>query len=246
MIDKDIGLIIRFLDNELSDQDVEEFKARYGHDDEFTLEVNELSKICISLEAASKVSLKNMVGKPVLRRFLADRKESVSTKNLLKNKWSFRIAAVVIPLIALSIGFEIWVKPRLTNDDLYLAYFQKLQITDESRSFTGEQKTNFQILQKNIDNAVLETIDALSDPRDIYSFGLYCMEEQRFPEAVYAFRRVVGMQEKTYLESSEWYLGLCYLKLNDLENAKLVFTSVAASKDHIFRKESKALLRKLR
>ncbi|MCX6223735.1 MAG: hypothetical protein NTV01_03130 [Bacteroidia bacterium] len=187
MTDKDIDLIIKFLENELSAQEVEEFKAKYGHDVEFTREVNERSKIYISLEAASKVSLKNMAEEPLLRRFIGNKTPPLNADYRISNKWLYRIAAVLIPLIALTIGMELWVRPRLSTDDLYLTYSQKLQAKGEFRSFTGDQKTNFGQLQKDIDNAILESIDALQGTADIHAFGLYCMEGKRFTEAVYAF-----------------------------------------------------------
>ena len=246
MTDKDIELITGFLENELTDPEIEEFKARYGYDEEFTREVNARSEIYISLEAASKVSLKNMVEKPVLRRIIDNRKPSGRATLHLNIKWVYRIAAVVIPLIALGIGIKLWVKPGLSADELYLTYWQKTQPKEEFRSFTGEQKGNFGLLQKEINNGILEALDKLSAPRDIHDFGLFCMEEGRFTEAIFAFKRAIGMNEKDYQESSEWNLGLCYLKSGDQKKARQVLGAIAGKPGHKFYQQSKEILRKIK
>jgi hypothetical protein len=228
MTDKDPALITGFPDNELTDPEIVEFKLRYGH--------------------------------------------------IWNKKWVYRIAAVVVPLVALGIGIMLGMRTGLSADELYLTYWQKSQPIEGVRSFSGEPNEDFQLLQSEIDKAILETmqqfypgtffLDTDSDSRlflreiiipdsaalierrseavKIHDFGLFCMKGQRFLEAIFAFRQIIGMNEKSYLESSEWYLGLCYLKSGDLENAKQVFSSIAGNPGHKFYSESKKILRKIK
>jgi hypothetical protein len=156
------------------------------------------------------------------------------------------VAAVLIPLVGLGIGIRLWVRPGATADELYLTYLHKSRSNDEWRAFAGDRKENFSLMQKDIDNVILENLDKLGSPRELHDFGLFCMEGRQFNEAIFAFGRVIGMKDPEFLESSEWNLGLCYLKTGDIAKAREFFSLISGKPGHKFGKESKELLRKIK
>jgi hypothetical protein len=56
---------------------------------------------------------------------------------------------------------------------------------------------------------------------------------------------VVEHQDNLYVEKAEWYLGLCYLALNENERARRKF-AVLASGNSDKADEAKKLLRKIK
>ena len=187
-IEKDQDLITKFLNNELTNEEVLLFKARYGSDTEFTSEVNAHSEIYLAFKAAAEIEQEKKVEKPGELKGPSVIPAKHYPYFLPENKWVMRIAAVVVPLIAFTVGLSLRQKPALPGDELYARFYENSQPKEESRSFAPDQQASFQFLQKDIDAAIMESMNALSSGADIHAFGLYCMAQQRFNEAVIAFK----------------------------------------------------------
>ena len=76
---------------------------------------------------------------------------------------------------------------------------------------------------------------------NLYS-GISHMEIQEYAEANRNFRKIIDHKANAFIESAEWYLGLCYLMTEEDEKAEELFTKIA-SQDGYYRKEAKRILK---
>jgi TolA-binding protein len=71
------------------------------------------------------------------------------------------------------------------------------------------------------------------------------MEVKQYDEANIRFKKIIDHKTNAFIESAEWYLGLCYLLKEDEEMAIEIFTEISNNKG-FYSKESKKILRKLK
>jgi hypothetical protein len=235
-------LIEKFLENELSEEEVKLFKSQYYSDPEFKKAVNEHSRIYVALKTASRLYEQKMtvVSKP----------EEKKVKNL-REIWQLsgtvlRIAAVLILFLLVSSLMYIFTFQRITVDNFANNGFKNALNKENIKSFSNDNNLISNQVQNRIDNSILESLDELSGEGETFRFGLYSIQNKRFNEAIIALRRVSGGQDRTYREESEWLLALCYLKTGDLDKAKATLQSISNSPSHKFQRESGKLLRKIK
>ena len=70
------------------------------------------------------------------------------------------------------------------------------------------------------------------------------MEIKQYDEANKNFKRIIDHKANAFIESAEWYLGLCYLMTNDNLKAREVFEDIASS-DGYYKKEARRILKKI-
>jgi TolA-binding protein len=75
--------------------------------------------------------------------------------------------------------------------------------------------------------------------------GISYYELQRYEEANDNFNKVIEHNDNMYVEPAEWYLGLCFLAMEDNERARRQFARIASS-NHEKAEEAEKLLRKIR
>lgn len=246
MKENDIELIHKFLDNELSEDEARLFKEKYKEDPSFKEEVNSQAQLWISLDAASGISRKVITERPHLRKFLQNRPQKAKEIQGPMNMKSFyRYAAIIIPLLAFGIILLMLANPQPSMENLYASYY-KAPVNNLHKGNAEEKTAGFALLLESIDRSSERRIDSLREASDYFHFGIYCMDNQYFREAIYAFNRLISSGEKMYLEESEWYLGLCYLKTGRKEDALRIFSGIAAANGHKFQSESGELIKKIK
>ena len=56
--------------------------------------------------------------------------------------------------------------------------------------------------------------------------GISAMEINKYDDAISSFKYIIKDNTTLYVEPSEWYLALCYLKISDISKAKEIFTKL--------------------
>jgi tetratricopeptide (TPR) repeat protein len=245
MKETDIELITKFLENELNEEEVKLFKSKYEQDPEFTGEVNLRSKIYISLGAMSRTSGKAMAEKPFLRKFPRSRpgQPAPPGRNL---RISLQYAAILVALIAVGVVVVLTGRPKPGAEELFASYYNPPEAGSIPKPRTGADLTDFSYLLNEIDRQMAFSIDTLQTPDEYFYFGIYCMNKERFTEAIYAFNELIRTNDREYKDGSEWYLALCYLKTGKIEEAIRAFSEIAISNGHDYQQESIEILARLR
>jgi tetratricopeptide (TPR) repeat protein len=78
-----------------------------------------------------------------------------------------------------------------------------------------------------------------------FYYGISCIETENFTQAEKAFNKIISDNQNLYVEHAEWYLGLTYLKNNQINKAKTQFETIASNPDNYHRKDAANLLKKL-
>ena len=74
--------------------------------------------------------------------------------------------------------------------------------------------------------------------------GISYFELERFSEADESLKKVISQNDNLFIDQAEWYLGLCYIALNETDRARRQFARIASSNSEKA-KQAKKLLRKL-
>lgn len=159
------------------------------------------------------------------------------------------IAATVIVAILFALFFLLR-QNRFTSDDLFALFYKPYVETEEVMEIT-RASDNFYYALKVFEAgdyaraAVL--FDELSDTAELKVFasfysGLTFMEMGRWEEAVKKLEQAVGYGETPVEKSARWYLGLCFLRIDDSNSARRQFEILASSKNE-YTARSRRILR---
>jgi TolA-binding protein len=71
------------------------------------------------------------------------------------------------------------------------------------------------------------------------------MEINEYAKANENFKRIIDHKANAFIESAEWYLGLCYLKTGDINKATEIFQTIAVSEGY-YKKEARKVLKRIK
>ena len=71
------------------------------------------------------------------------------------------------------------------------------------------------------------------------------MEINEYGEANKKFNKIIDHKANAFIESAQWYLGLCYLRTEKSEKAKDIFSSIANSRSY-YNKDARRILKKMK
>jgi tetratricopeptide (TPR) repeat protein len=213
--------------DELSLQDI----AKYGKDrrdapDEKALAFSE------TLSRAEKDSLN---------------RSSRSITGRLSVQLAFAATVVIVILIAL---FLLLRQNTLTTDDLFAMFYKPYVETEDVLEIT-RASDNFYYALKVFGSgdyaraAIL--FDELADTAELKVYasfysGLTFMEMGRWEEAVKKLEKAIGYGKTPIENSARWYLGLCFLRIDDSKSARRQFEILASHKNE-YTARSRRILR---
>ena len=162
--------------------------------------------------------------------------------------WS--AAASIAVLFALSALMQ---PTGYSDQDLYGSYYQPYRNgTNISRSAsTSSNVLSAAILEidKGDYQTALEMLKIVSaNKQDSFSASFYSGEAYRalgdYKSAIASYTEVIRQGDNLLVEQSEWYKGLCYLKMNEREKAVNQFKAIVSRKGY-YSEKSSSLLKKL-
>jgi hypothetical protein len=224
-------LIEKFHSNGLSNEEVALFKDKYENDVDFKMESDRFTKLYIALNAIGKKQSESAA--------ISSGKQFKKSGQNNQLKVVFRAAAIFIPIIILAnIGYYSFSKK--SNDTLYKKFFTVKN--EQAISLQNNNCYQYEYYLKAINLSIVEVLDEIGESKDLYTFGTFCMEQNKFSEAILIFRRLIIMNE--FKEDSEWFLGLCYLKTGD-PNAFETFSKIASNNAHKYHSEAQKVVREI-
>jgi hypothetical protein len=212
-----------------------------------------------------KLSQKDIANWGREKRSIADKKMSaykeavdLAEKDFLKGKikvvkknlpLQLAIAATVI--VALLITALIFLRQnKLTHPDLFTKYYEPYVKSEEVFEIT-RSSDNFYYAVKVFEagdyaRAALLFMQ-LSDSSELKVYatfyaGLNCIQMGKWEDAVTKLQEVLASGETKINDVARWYLGLCFLRIDDSESARLQFEKLASAKNE-FTARSKRILR---
>jgi len=171
----------------------------------------------------------------------------------LKKKQLYVISGVAAILILATVLFQGVIKRSSSSATIFAQYYQPADINMSFRTAEDIVDSDLRLAMiyyenKEFSKAIehFENILVTDNSRiglNLYS-GISRMEIEQYAEANKNFKRIIDHQANAFIESAEWYLGLCYIMTGETERAREVFNTIA-SNDGYYRKEAKRILKKM-
>jgi len=163
--------------------------------------------------------------------------------------WS--AAASVIVLFAVSSLLQ---QRGISDQDLYASYFQPYNnMAGTSRSASSSSNLLSEAIREIDKGDYATALDMLqvvsTDKQDGFTANFYTGKAYQalgdYKNAIKSFSVVVQHGDNLLVEQSKWYIGLCYLKINEREKAISQFRSIVAG-NGFYAQKSNDLLKQLK
>lgn len=230
MNEKDIDIIENYLAGTLSVEDKQEVEARMLTDQEFAQRV-EILKSLPHLVDESSLDFRNEL-EGIYQEYQQKQKPSRTLPP--RTYW---IAASLALLLSV-IGLLIWLLPTsLTSQEIYAANFtmpaDNITVRNDQSVASALQSAMEAYNVQDYTTAITHFEDFLQGesahvPALFYS-GVSYLALAEVGKAIQNLQKVTQIQDPTYAISAQWYLGLAYLKQNNTEQARKIFSSLKES-----------------
>lgn len=144
-------------------------------------------------------------------------------------------ASVILFIVILSVLY--FISTPASNENLYSQFYNKYDacyVTRSGSSSTDELIVAIQLYDKK------QYQDAISQFNEIikkdnknsaahFFIGVSYMETKEFDKAIKSLNIVLAQKDTAFLEHAEWYLALCYLKTNQIQQAKNIIDQIKSS-----------------
>lgn len=173
-------------------------------------------------------------------------------KELFTIKWQYVVAAASLTLMV-SFGLNFFSQKPQKNSAIYNEYYSSYDAAgivrsgnDESKKLVNQALSYYE--SKSYSNAyslfnkVLEK-DFSNISIHFYK-GISCIELNKIEEAISAFQLIIDHKNNLFVEQSEWYLAISYMKIFEIDKAKTLLTKLA-EEEGTYQSQAKAILRKL-
>jgi len=226
--------IDKYFDGEMSENELIEFEKNMKSDKKLKAEVEFQKEIQDSLHDKQIFDLKNNLEKIHNEAKTAnniDANKEPVVRELFIKKIQLAAAVIVLMIIASSVFY--FVNNRtMSNETLYGIYYEPAKTMLVERSGNNDEVNLMQALQKYNHNDYTGAIEVFEKDNSImakFYLALSYMETNRMLDAVNLLKAIIEENDNLFVDQAEWYLGLCYLKLNETEKALIQFSKISQS-----------------
>jgi tetratricopeptide (TPR) repeat protein len=239
--------IDRYLLNLLNQEEKEAFEKELEINPALAKEVEQQKSILEDIEGMGRIEMKAKLQKIHKELYGNDHNQKSIFRSLF-----FKIAAAAVFFGVLSFGW--WcLQNNETSATLYTQNFEPFELSLSERS-EGDMALN-KIENLYLDGKYTEAIpvfqDALNEAGSqnsqlLLGLGISYLQTEQAEKSIPQFLQILMNKDFNYEDEAQWYLGLAYLKLNQIDLAKEHFNVLAAdaTKDH--HQASKTLLSQLK
>ena len=236
-LEKDLfELIDEKLSGELSGESLEAFDMDLEKDAELMAEFELHKEVDEAIQESEVIELRKKL--ELVHDLTQNKKQPGLLRTILRHKLS-RIAAASFVVLLLITSLSLYfLRPdgNMSNDSLFKIYYQP----DAALLIRGTNSQNATLIQafqmyenKEYNNALSlfsEVLDKDSEniPVQFYS-GISNIELGQYQEALHPFNFIMDHKQNLYVERAEWYTALCFLKVNENENAVDLFRKISLS-----------------
>jgi len=181
-------------------------------------------------------------------------KETINFAKLKAKPVYILSGIAVILLLAFSLVASFMYGKKTTSEALYAEYYKRAEINMNLRTaedIVDSELRSAMVLYDNKDYekaiVLFEKIIEKDNTRiglNLYS-GISRMEIKQYDEANRNFNKIIDHKANAFIESAQWYLGLCYLMTSENQKAKEVFYRIAKS-DGYYKKDARRILKKIK
>ncbi len=247
-MDKSRHLISKYLDGELSIDELSRFEETLTQDQVLQSELELYREVEDALSDREVLSLRAQLNE--LHEEFTPQIERISGKPS-KKRIRFAVAAGIA--IAISLGTYGLLFNNPSGNRIVSQFYRPYDVTLVNRSSNSElDKALREGLMYYDNKEYVKAIPLFNEvlrlnPRNIASHlyaGISQFEIEDYKDANESFVKVIEHNDNLYIEQADWYLGFCYLMMDEKDKAIAQFTKVKNG-DGIYRKEARKILRSL-
>ncbi len=239
---KKFEIIEKYLNNQLKGDELMSFKKSLHADTKLAEDLRLYQSINKSLSDTAKNKLYVTLNEIHLQN---------QSTGIIRYINHYKVSAVAAAITILSAVGVLLVTMfnNPTNDQLYAAYFQPEQsvLSVRSAGVNMEQTIiqGMQLYEMKQFGAAVEMFNlAPSNLLGKLYAGIALMEINNFEMAIDNFNLIIEHNDNLFIDQAEWYLGLCYVKTNQVDQARQILNKIIVENTK-YKKESLALLNKL-
>lgn len=252
---KKLETIEEYLDGALTGKELEEFEQTLKTDKSFAAEVRLYREINETLKETEILDLHEQLDTVYEKLSKEGKLESVNPgkekKPLIRRiKWYYSAAAGVALLTGIAALLYFMLRMPL-NERLYSENFGIYSFAERSDAPDAATKFDQALALYNSENyeeawAAAKEVNSSSRSyiTALFIQGISAMKINKHDDAVIAFDKIIKDNSTRYVERSEWYLALCYLKKEDMAKANALFKKIAEG-NGFFRNKAKEILNRI-
>ncbi len=240
---KNFEKITNYLKGELKDGDLWEFRKSLEVDAELAADYKLYTQANAQLENKNKSKLHNT---------LNSIHQDASRKGIVRTLGVYKLTGIAAA-IALLIGFGTFMFNMFgtsTTQQMYAFYFQpeKSVLNVRSAGLNMEQTVmqGMQYYEMNKFEIAIAMFDM--EPSNLLGKlygGISYMELNDFDKAIDYFNSIIQHNDNLFIDQSEWYLSLCYLKTNKTAEANKLLNKIATERG-VFKTKAQMLLNEMK
>jgi tetratricopeptide (TPR) repeat protein len=249
-MDKNRHLISRYLAGELEPSELNRFEEALITDPELQQEFDLYREVEEAIADTEVLDLRAQLDD--LHEELIPSLQKQQAKAPAKRVLRYAVAASVAVVISLG-TYGLFFK-KVTNNKLVTQFYKPYDVTLVNRSEVtevGHLLAEASFLYEN--NQYREAISVFRqvlemEPTSIESefyCGISFFELKEYSQADKALTKVVAHNDNLYIEQADWYLGFCYLMMEEKDKARKQFEKLAAN-EGIYQEKALKIVKKLR
>lgn len=244
--------IQKYILGEFSQDELEKFESTMNTNPDFALEVERQIKLVEGIAQYGAQKFKNR-----LKNIYQEVRPEIITPSPSQSKSKTRLTFLLLFLILLLGSFFIYkslskVEPS-SPQEIYASYFERYDWNPNLRSDSpSDLKIEEAIKLYNNESypeaiPLLETIIEENPNQIPLRLAIAnCYIESQNPELAFPHLDfVLNRDDVLYQQEAKWYLGLAYLKSNQIDYAKVLFEALAKNESSDHQKEAEAILQRL-
>jgi len=237
-----------FIDGELEDALIEEFKS----------ELEENSDLLAEVELRRQVN--EFIGENDIRKLRAELKdaEKLAKRNKVRNLipitdnklYQFLRASVAVIVLLIGVG-GVFNSGYLSVDKTYDKFFESPTWSAErsvSANLTLLHEAQNAFMAEDYMHVVeMQKTSPVINSNPVFQFyaGASLQKMNQFKDAIADYTQVINHGDNLFIEEAEWYRSLCYMKLGKKIEAKRELLAII-NKNGYYELDAKAVLRRLK
>lgn len=241
--------IDKYFDGEMSKTELIEFENEKKSNKQLKAEVELQKEIKDSLHDKQIFDLKSNLEEIHKEAGIAqdiDANQEPVVRELFIKKIQLAAAIIVVMIIASSVFYFLNTR-TMSNETLYGIYYEPAKTVLVVRSGNTDEVDLMQALQKYNHkdyNGAIEVFEKDNSIMAKFYLALSYMETNRIVDAVNLLKSIIEDNDNLFVDQAEWYLGLCYLKLNETEKAIIQFSKISQS-NNTYKIKSEEILKNI-
>ena len=237
-------IIEKFIDNDLDADKLEWFQNKLREEPEFARQYQLQLDLNKAILEDDVMQLRDQL-QDIYGQYMTNEKKTIR-HNFIKR---FSVAATIMLIIGLSLVYLLMEKTATTRE-LFTQYYKPYENITKMRSGdVGEDQgfnLAFKFYDKGLYNEALEQFNRLIESEPDNAFLLFYtaiteIETGNVEQAISKFKKIIELGNDIFSQQSEWYMGLCYLKLDNKEEAVRIFSRIVKAGSYYSPKAKKII-----